>query len=211
MTPARLGLTKREAAALRPLATPIKIQAFLDRLPINFEKRGDTIMSPRRALRERKALCIEGAMIAALALWLHGEPPLLLDLRCGDGREDHVVALYRRGGRWGALSKTNHATLGYRDPIYRDARELAASYFHEFFMNDTGKKSLEDYAVFDLRTVDRSWVIAEENLEWLVDAINRAPHHRLYPKALARLIRKADKMERRIARITEWRRSDPRT
>lgn len=207
-----LGLTKEELALLWPLTTPVKIQDFLDRLPINFEKEGDTIMSPRRVLREKKALCLEGAMLAAAALWLHGEPPLLLDLRCAEKREDHVVTLYRRGGRWGAISKTNHATLRFRDPIYLSVRELAASYFHEFFMNDTGRKSLIDHSgAFDLRRLGAAWVTAEEDLQAVVDALNRAPHYRLFPRANARFVRKADPMEMRAATITEWQESDPRT
>jgi hypothetical protein len=205
------GLTPKEIALLRRLRTPQKIQAFLDAMPINFEKNGDTIMSVRRSLRENKSLCIEGALIAAAALWVNGQKPLILDLRCGDKREDHVVALYRQGGRWGAISKTNHVTLRFRDPIYLSVRELAASYFHEFFMNDTRRKSLEDYAAVDLRQFGGRWLTDEENMEWLVDAINEARHHRLFPKKSRRHIRKADDMEMRAAQIVEWLESDPRT
>ncbi|MFZ9932427.1 MAG: hypothetical protein ACO3G9_04420, partial [Chthoniobacterales bacterium] len=75
------GLSPNEQAILRRLTTPCKIQEYLDRLPINFEKHGDTHMSPRRVLRERKAHCVEGALLAATALWLQGKPPLLLDLK----------------------------------------------------------------------------------------------------------------------------------
>ncbi len=207
-----LGLTPKELATLRRLSTPAKIQDYLDRVPINYEKKGDTVMSPRRVLRERKALCLEGALFAAAALWVQGEPPLLLDLRDSDHREDHVVALYRRGGRWGAISKTNHSTLRFRDPIYLSVRELAASYFHEFFMNDNGKKTLVDYsAPFDLRKLGEGWVTAEENLFDLGDALDRSRHYRLYPARAARSFRRADRMEMRAARLVEWRKSDPRT
>jgi hypothetical protein len=210
--PNRFGLDPKTLKLLRGLNTPQKIQDFLDRLPINFEKGGDTIMSPVRALRAKKALCIEGALIAALALWVNGERPLILDLRCGDNREDHVVALYRRGGRWGAISKTNHVTLRWRDPVYKTVRELAASYFHEFFMNDTRRKSLKDHSgAIDLRRWGTRWVADEEDMEWLVDAMNARPHYRIFPRANARLIRKADHMEMRAAKIVEWKASDPRT
>jgi hypothetical protein len=210
--PKDFGLDPKTLKRLRGLKTPQKIQAFLDAMPINFEKDGDTIMSPVRALRAKKALCIEGALIAALALWVNGERPLVLDLRCGDYREDHVVALYRRGGRWGAISKTNHVTLRYRDPIYKTVRELAASYFHEFFMNDTRRKSLMDHSgAIDLRRWGTRWVNDEADMEWLVDGMNALPHYRLFPKANARLIRKADSMELRAAQIIEWEESDPRT
>src|SRR3954471_11918592 len=102
------NLTKDELKVLRKLNTPIKIQDFLDTLPINFEKLGDTQMSPRRVLREKKAHCIEGALLAATALWLHGKEPLLLDLKAVPHDDDHVVALYKINGLWGAISKTNH-------------------------------------------------------------------------------------------------------
>ena len=96
----QFGLTRAEERTLRLLSTPIKIQNFLDSLPLNYEKSGDTHMSPRRVLRNKKAHCIEGALLAATALWLHGEPPLIMNLssRLGKGDVDHVVALYKRNG-----------------------------------------------------------------------------------------------------------------
>lgn len=127
------GLTRKEYETLARLSTPIKIQDFLDSLPMNWEKKGDTHMSPRRVLATRKAYCIEGALLAAAALWIHGEPPLLMNLSSlfGKGDVDHVIALYKRADYFGAVSKTNHATIRFRDPIYRTPRELALSYFHE--------------------------------------------------------------------------------
>src|SRR3989339_1828633 len=115
------GLTLNEYETLARLSTPIKIQDFLDTLPMNWEEEGDTHRSPRRVLKEKKAHCIEGALLAAAALWIAGEPPLIMNLspRWGRGDFDHVVALYKRGGRFGAISKTNHACLRFRDPIYR--------------------------------------------------------------------------------------------
>ncbi len=111
------GLAKSELTTLKKLSTPIKIQDYLDSLPINWEHGGETYMSPRRVLREKKAHCLEGALLAACALWIAGKKPLLLDLKTS-GDEDHVVALYREGGRWGAISKNNHVTLRFRDPVY---------------------------------------------------------------------------------------------
>ena len=201
-----LGLSRAELAALRRLSTPIKIQDFLDRLPTNFERRGETIMSPRRVLRERKAHCIEGAMLAAAALWVNGEKPLLLDLKGASWDEDHVVALYRRGGRWGAISKTNHATLRFRDPIYKSVRELAASYFHEYFSNALLRKSLRSYAgPFDMRRLGRRWLTAEKDL-WGVDrALGVARHLAIFPRGSERFLRRPDAMERRAGKLAEWR------
>ena len=125
-----LGLTPAEYRTLARLSTPPKIQAFLDAIPQNFEIGGQTCLPVREVLRQRRAMCIEGAMLAACALWVNGDPPLLFDLKA-KGDYDHVVAIYRRGGCWGALSKTNSVPLRGRDPVYRNLRELAMSYFHE--------------------------------------------------------------------------------
>src|ERR1043166_4610055 len=126
-----LGLSAAEFRVLQRLRTPEKIQDFLNALPANFEPHGDTCLSVREVLKRRRAHCIEGAFLAACALWINGEPPLLLDLKATRDY-DHVVALFRRGGCWGAISKTNHLPLRYRDPVYRTLRELAMSYFHEY-------------------------------------------------------------------------------
>ncbi|MGH7141531.1 MAG: hypothetical protein ACREGH_02780 [Minisyncoccia bacterium] len=199
------GLTTQELAIFRRLSTPIKIQDFLDALPINFEKKEETYYSPRRVLRERVAHCMEGALFAAVALWLHGEEPLILDLKA-DGDDDHVVALYRRAGFWGAISKTNHATLRFRDPVYRSPRELAISYFHEYFVNDTGKKVLRSYSrPMNLARFGEGWVTAEENLFWLVEALDNTAHYELAPKENLRFLRPADEMERKAGRLIEWR------
>jgi hypothetical protein len=118
-------------SVLQRLDTPHKIQAYLNGIPQNFEPDGQTALSVREVLRQRRSHCIEGGMLAAAALWVHGERPLLLDLSA-ENDYDHVVALFRRNGCWGAISKTNHYALRYRDPVYRTLRELAISYFHEY-------------------------------------------------------------------------------
>src|SRR3989454_6739784 len=145
-----LGLTRAEFAVLKRLSGPEKIQDFLHALTANFEIGGQTCLSVREVLRRRRAHCIEGAMLAACALWVHGEPPLLMDMRA-ERDYDHVVALFRRGGCWGAISKTNPPVLRWRDPVYRTLRELAMSYLHEY-ANKGGQKTLRGYSrPFDLR------------------------------------------------------------
>jgi hypothetical protein len=208
------GLTLREYKILALLSTPIKIQDFLDTLPMNWEKRGDTLMSPRRVLENKKAHCMEGALLAATALWLAGEPPLIMNLspRLDKGDDDHVVALYKRGGRWGAISKTNHATLRFRDPIYRTPRELALSYFHEWFLNSNGEKVLECYSKpLDLRRFGTEWITAAGNLWDIADALSERKHYFIVPKGNWRYIRKADKMELKAGKLVEWPRSHTRT
>lgn len=199
------GLTKKELAVLIKLNTPIKIQDFLDTLPFNFEKEGETYMSPRRVLRAKTAHCFEGALLAALALWLKGEKPLLLDLKAYPHDDDHVVALYRQNGYWGAISKTNHAVLRFRDPVYRTIRELALSYFHEYFINKTGQKVLTSYSrPFNLSRFGQKWIVAEDNLHSLMLALDRSPHYQLIPRKNKKFIRPADKIERRAGGFVEW-------
>src|SRR5437879_8604778 len=119
-----LGLTRAEFLVLARLSTPEKIQGFLDALPANFEIGGQTCLSVREVLRRRRAHCIEGAMLGACALWVHREPPLLMDLRA-ERDYDHVVVLFRRNAHWGAMSQTNSTVLRCRDPASRTLPELA--------------------------------------------------------------------------------------
>jgi hypothetical protein len=206
------GLTKDELAVLRKLSTPIKIQDYLDSLPINFEKRGETLLSPRRVLREGKAHCIEGALLAATALMLAGEKPLLLDLKTLASDDEHVVALYKRNGRWGAISKTNHATVRFRDPIYKSVRELAASYFHEYFLDSTGVKTLRNYSgPINLNQFGTGWITAEEDLWNISEALDAVPHFKLFPSENGRFLRKADAMERKAGGLHEWEITDKGT
>lgn len=205
------NLTSVEIKILKKLNSPIKIQNFLDTMPINWEKRGETNMSARRVLRAGKMHCFEGALLAAAALWIHGEEPLLMDLKAKDDY-DHVVTLYKRNGYWGAISKTNHATLRWRDPVYKTLRELALSYFHEYFLDDTGKKCLQSFSrPFNLKRLGASWITAEEDLHYIVKMLDRSPHTKIVPQKNKGYIRLADKMERRAGRIIEWSKKHPKT
>ena len=138
-------LSPLERDLLQKLSTPQKIQDYLDTLPINFELQGETYMSPRRVIKEKTAHCFEGALLAAAALAYHGQPPLLMDFQTVPDDEDHVVALFKQHDHWGAISKTNHGILRYRDAVYTSPRELAMSYFHEY-LEWNGKKSLRYYS-----------------------------------------------------------------
>ncbi|MDP1689663.1 MAG: hypothetical protein Q8L52_00420 [bacterium] len=214
LTRAQSGLAPQEYKTLARLNTPIKIQDFLDSLPMNWEKEGDTHMSPRRVLEKKKTHCIEGALFAAAALWIAGERPLIMNVspRMERGDDDHVIALYRRGDRWGAISKTNHASIRFRDPVYRTLRELVLSYFHEWFLNSTGEKLLECYSKpLDMRRFGTDWITAEKDLWEVADALSERKHYFLVPKGNWRHVRKADPMELKAASFVEWPRSDSRT
>ena len=207
------GLTREEYATFKKLSTPSKIQDFLDSLAFNWEKKGDTHRSPRHVLAARKAHCIEGALLATAALWIAGEPPLIMNLspRMGKGDFDHVVALYKRGGHWGAISKTNHSVLRFRDPVYRTPRELALSYFHEWFL-PTGEKVLECYSKpLDMRGLGTDWITAEKDTWEISDALSERKHYFFIPKGNWQHVRKADTMELKAGSLIEWKKSDKRT
>ena len=204
-----LGLTPHEFAILERLDTPQKIQAFLNAIPVNHELAGETIFSVREVLRFRRAHCIEGAFVAACALWIHGEAPLVLHLDCDDSDYPHVLALFRRGGCWGAMSKTNGVVLRYRDPIYRSLRELALSYFHEY-CNKRGHKTLRSYsAAFDLRRVDPAlWVTSVTSGSSACQAVNdqlaALRHYPLLSKRQEKLLTRRDAFEQEAAKYVEY-------
>jgi hypothetical protein len=198
-----LGLTRAEFRTLARLDTPGKIQVFLNAIPSNFEPDGDTVLSVREVLRQRRAHCIEGAMVAACALWIHGHPPLVAHMGAVQDW-DHVIALFRRGGCWGAISKTNQAPLRYRDPVYRSLRELMMSYFHEYG-NKRGQKTLRNYSVaYDLRRLEpETWVTNPKNC-WEVDAVlGEIRHYDLITAKQEQWLRTRDRFEREIARHRE--------
>lgn len=200
-----LGLSKEEEKLLRSLNRPKKIQDFLETIPINQEPNGDTCLSPREVLKQNRAHCIEGAMLAALTLRVNGHKPLLLDLTSARHDFDHVVAIFGGPGAWGAISKTNHAVLRYREPIYRTIHELAISYFHEYF-DDTGGKTLRSYSdPVDLTRVDnKQWMTSPKDVWFVVDLLNTARHHSLLTLSQLRSLRRADEIEREAGKLLQW-------
>ena len=198
-----MGLAEREIAVLRHLSTPALIQDFLTAMPSNPETEGHTCWSVRLALRHRMCHCIEAAFIAACALMLHGRPALLMDFQAV-GDDDHVVTLFRRGRRWGAISKSNSIWLRWRDPVYASPRELAMSYFHEYVKD--GRKSLRRVSKpFDIGRYDPStWVTSEENCWDMALELDGSPHFSIVSPAHARALRPRDDFELRAGRMKEF-------
>ncbi|HEV7424293.1 MAG TPA: hypothetical protein VGO21_03830 [Candidatus Paceibacterota bacterium] len=199
-----LYFTKKEKALLKKLNTPAKVQNFLNEIPFNFEKRGETLKSPLFTLQARNAHCFEGALLGAYILSLHGFPPIVLHLETTKEDYDHVIAPFKIRGLWGALSKTNHAVLRYRDAIYKNIRELAMSYFHEYFL-DNGKKTLRRYSKpLNLNTLKSNWIIESGDL-WHIDKqLDKIKHYTIMPKSNIKKLRKADKVEIESGKITEF-------
>jgi hypothetical protein len=181
--------------ALGPgLTTPARIQDFLSGIP--YDDAPGTA-SPLRVARERRANCFEGALFAAAALRQLGFAPLIVDLYAVND-DDHVVAVFQRNGAWGAVAKSNTTMLRYRDPIYRDLRELVMSYFEGYF-NIHGVKTLRSYSrPLDLRRFDRrQWMTTDGDLGYIGDQLNLMPHIAVVSVGMARSLRHADRDQRK--------------
>lgn len=184
--------------------TPQKIQDFINSIPINFELDSETYYRPLQTLKNNKAHCMEGALLAAAMLWYHGQKPLLLDLKTTDEDVDHVVTLFKDGKYWGAISKSNHNVLRYRDPIYKNIRELVLSYFNEYF-DKNKNKSLREYSrPFSLLKYDDSWLIDEKDAWNIVYDLDDSPHIKIIPKNIVKKLRKVDDLEYTNSLPTEW-------
>ncbi len=198
------SFTPVEEKLFERLDSPRKIQDYLDGIRINFEQGGDTLYSPRYVIHKKRAHCLEAALFAAAALWYHGKRPLLLDLKASSKDFDHVVTLFRENGYWGAVSKTNHAVLRYREPVYKTVRELALSYFHEYF-NDDGIKTLRSFSKpFSLARYGTTWITESSNL-WDIGAdLDDSPHIPIISPSQARRLRHADPIEIRAGKLVEY-------
>jgi hypothetical protein len=197
--------SKEEIRVFEKLNTPQKIQDFLNKLPINFEENLKGSLSPREVLKQRRAHCLEAAVFAATVLWYHGEKPLLLDLKTTSDDVEHVVTLFQKFGCFGAISKTNHAVLRYREPVYKTVRELAMSYFHEYFINN-GEKTLRSFSrSFDLSKIkDRRWMTLSEPTWEIHDRLDASPHYQILNKGQIKNLRKADLIEIKAGRLEEF-------
>jgi len=180
-------LTPQELATFRRrLGTPEKIQQYLDDIPYNTEDDRETFRSPRRVLRDRTANCIEGAVLAAAALRVGGDPPLIMDLTAVRD-EDHVIAVYRRRGLWGAIGTSKFTGLRDREPVYRTLRELAMSYFEHYFNLD-GERTLRGHGrPVNLARFDRlHWMTAEADLWPIAHHLEHIPHVPVVPPGISR-------------------------
>ena len=165
----------------RSLTSPRAIQDYLDSIPY---KAVELDRSPLRVLQDGQAHCLDGGLFAALALRRLGYPPLVLDLVPQAGADDdHVLALYRARGRWGAVAKSNYAGLRYREAVYRSLRELAMSYFEHYF-NQARQKTLRAYTrPLDLQRYDTlEWLWSEEEVNLISRHLYRLKPIPLFPE-----------------------------
>ena len=174
---------------MRALKTPRGIQLYLDAMPYHL---AGTAWSPRRVLHEGTAHCLEGALFAAAALRALGYPPLILDMEA-ERDTDHVVAVYKVGGHWGAIAKSNFSGCRDRAPIYRTLRELALSYFHIYF-NLRGERTLRRYSrPINLARFDRrNWMTTEKDTWFVAEYLCEIPHASLLKKPALKNVYRAD-------------------
>ena len=187
------AFTKAERAIFRTLSTPEKIQRFLDHdLAYNKEPDGPRCRSPRLALRDRTAHCMEGALFGAAALRMLGHPPLLLDLEAVRD-DDHVLAVFRIQGHWGAVAKSNYSGLRYREPVFRTLRELVMSYFEHYF-NPRREKTLRNYSrPVNLQRFDNiDWMTAEQDPWAIPEYLCTISHSPLMPPRVVKRLSAVD-------------------
>ena len=187
------GFDAQERKLLRRLTTPEKIQRFLDEeIGYNKEPGGPTCRSPRRVLRDRLAHCMEGALFGAAALGLLDFPPLLLDLEAVRD-DDHVLAIFRSHGHWGAIAKSNYSGLRFREPVYRNLRELVMSYFEHYY-NPAGEKTLRCYSrpVNLARFNGINWITAEEDVWAIPERLVEISHTRILRPGMDRKLNRMD-------------------
>jgi hypothetical protein len=183
------GFRGTELRKLRSLKTPYGIQRYLDDMPYHL---ADTAWSPRRVLRENTAHCLEGAIFAAAALCANGFPPLILDMEA-EHDTDHVIAIYRIDGLWGAIAKSNFTGCRFREPVHRNLRELALSYFNLYF-NMRRERSLRTFSrpVSLARFDHLNWMTTEKPVWFIVNYLFEIHHYRLVPRQIAKRLNRVD-------------------
>ena len=182
--------SRDELAVFRTLTTPQKIQTFLLDLPYSAD---ECYRSPRSVVRDRTAHCFDGALFGAAALRYLGYPPLIVDMLPNDRDDDHVIALYKVNGHWGAVAKSNFSGLTYREPIHRTVRELILSYFEQFY-NVAYEKTLRAYTVpLNLKAFDRfNWMGSDQHLDLIAERLDEIRRVRLLTAAMVRRLAPVD-------------------
>ena len=183
------AFTPAELRKLRSFKDPYGIQRFLDDTPYHL---ADTAWSPRRVLREQTSHCLEGAIFAAAALRALGFPPLVIDLEAQNDT-DHVLAVFRIKGHWGAVAKSNYTGCRYREPVYRSLRELAMSYFNIYF-NMRGERTLRNFSLpVNLARFDHlKWMTTEDPIWFIPNYLCDIHHYRLLRPGMVKHLHRAD-------------------
>ena len=179
-----MNLTPEEQSLITRLDTPSKVQRYIDKNILY--KDGSTVKSFRRVLKSKKAHCLEGALFAAAILSYHHYPALLL---CCEARDmDHLLFVYRKKGKWGAIGQSLHHELRLRKPIYPTLRELVLSYMPYYWNGESRRTdretdlTLRGYALVDLGIFEEDWITAKQDLEIINSYLYDIPYRWLFPK-----------------------------
>ena len=186
----KFDYTKAELKLFKSLNTPRKIQDYLDKLKYNIK---DFTFSARGVIKNKVAHCFDGAIFAAAALEVNGHQPFIIDLKSNGEDDDHILAIFKVGDCYGAIGKSNYVNCRFRDPIYKNLRELVMSYFHIYF-NLKGTRTLRQYSkLFDLAKInDINWRTGNEDITPLGDIIDNIQHFTLITKKQEKLLTTAD-------------------
>lgn len=186
----RQEFSSAERRVLSRLASPAKIQDFVDGLRYTLGDRGEPYYSPRNVLLHKSGDCLDGAVFAAAALRFHGQKPLIFFISSVRD-DDHVLALFKQGGYWGAISKSKYTGLGYREPIHRDLRELAVSYFESYF-NFVSEKTERGYSrPVDLSRFDNlNWMTTDNKIKFIEEYLHTIRVNRMLTSQEAKKLRK---------------------
>ncbi len=185
------ALTPSERGLIASLTTPFKIQTFLDEVSYSGEER---YRAPLTFLRDRTGHCFDGAVFAAALLRRLGGTPLLIDMLPSGRDDDHMLALYKRNGHWGAVAKSNFSGLRFREPVYRTLRELAMSYFEDYF-NAAGEKTMRGYtAPLNLSTFDKhNWLSDDRTMDKIADRLGEIRQYKVLTPRMVRNLSPTDK------------------
>jgi hypothetical protein len=183
------SFSRAELRKLRSLKDPYGIQRFLSAQPYHL---ADTAWSPRRVLRENTSHCFEGALFAAAALRVNGYPPLIIDLEA-EHDTDHVIAVYKQNGHWGAIANSNYTGCRYREPVYRTLRELVMSYFDVYF-NQRAERTLRTFSnPVNLARFDRlNWMTTDQPLWFIAEYLFTIRHFWLLKPGMSQRLHRLD-------------------
>src|SRR5436190_8997365 len=170
------GFAPAERRLIRRLRTPLAVQRYLNRMPYNTERGGDTLRGFRQKVRHGTAHCLEAALFAACVMEQHGYPPLLMGLESVD-LLDHVIFVYRHRGKWGSVARSRDPGLHGRKPVFRSPRALAESYFDPY-IDHTGR--VTGYSVVHLRVIGAyDWRFSPRNVWAVENMLLKLPHRRI--------------------------------
>lgn len=196
--PVKGAFTTKEWKLIGTLRTPLQVQRYLQTLPYNWEKNGETQRSFRQVVQRNEAHCMEAALVAAVILEQHRYPPLIVSLESKD-KLDHVIFVYQQKGLWGSIARSRDRGLQGRKPVFRNLRQLVWSYFDPY-VDMTGR--ITGYGLTNMNELGNyDWRFSSRNLWKVENHLREIPHKRL--------VSSDRRYKRLFTRYKEFRKSNP--